>query len=401
MLASSPPSTGLTLPLTHPPIYSNHPNPPSYQPDQTPTTQTTQTFQSNSPIISPSHRQYAQDGNYSVPSTPVHPYQSIGPSTPSSSHSGRTANFDWMNDPTVGTSLDTFSSQLVPNHVDLVETSNIPFGVSLTPSLHLHDPPPRYASAHIQACQQCDARVNQFCRFTTNNNQPQWTCVLCQTQQVFRSHINQYVTTHSPSPNTSNPSTLPVEFALPLIETVEPLTPNAAIFPPTVFPPSAPTNPATNGFERIHPRSTGAGLNYAIIIDRNIPKADFIEFKRSLITLIKELPSDAGISLITFAHTVTIYDLTQNGIAAGNVQSGETGPTMEAMEEIIQEQGSDIDSTNNTLASYDCEIGAVWMIFARDAHSLVSTIFFSSAFSSFFFLKCPFSSRWPCARYPP
>lgn len=244
-----------------------------------------------------------------------------------------------LTDPTVATTTDHLSSYAIPNEMAVANRSPLPLGMLFSPAVHLHPAPPRY-HANLQHCARCQTMINSYCRIlppTTPNGQQQWVCALCQKQQPFRSEINQFI---QPMPlqtadgaPTPISAPMPAEVALRVIETVTPSSANAAILPPSVFPASI------RGVDVGHPRSTGAGLNYIFLIDRTIPKSDFADLKRRLTSVVKSLPPDAGLALLTFSNTVTIYDLSQVGVAATSVLAGDSSPTIEALEEFIQERG--------------------------------------------------------------
>ena len=243
-------------------------------------------------------------------------------------------------DPTVAATPEYLSSYSVPNQMDVARASPLPMGVLFSPAVHLHPAPPRFQKP-LQECRVCKASVNLYCRMVAaapGLASPKWICALCQASQPFVSEIGQFVQAQQISRGASSGGggggaspkfTTPVELAYKVVESVWPASRGAAILPPTVLPASA--SPRA-GFAPSHPRGTGQGLNYLFVIDRNLSKSSMAALKSSLVQAVRELPPDAGLALLSFHNTVAIYDLTQKGVAACEVFSGESSPALEDLE---------------------------------------------------------------------
>ena len=234
-------------------------------------------------------------------------------------------------------------------------SSPLPMGLLLSPTVHLYPPPPRFRTQQhvgLQRCRRCRAYINTYCRFAPHTAAGQtWTCALCEAQQPFQSEVNQYVQPAASPDGGPQLAALPVELACKVIETVTPSSSHAAVLPQTVFPASEKPS-ITAG---IHPRSTGEGLNYVFVVDRHIAKTDLGDLKRQLTTLLRDLPPQAGLALLAFSNTVTLFDLTAKGVASGLVVTGETGPTLESLEGYLQSAGSSLPTVASSLDTFlDC-----------------------------------------------
>jgi hypothetical protein len=262
------------------------------------------------------------------------------------------------NDPTVSATSEFFSSYSIPNQVSVATESPLPMGALVSPAVHLHPAPQRFTAAP-QECATCGASVNLYSRLVpvpqTAGQQYEgahaWVCTLCSATQLWASRINHFVSSGSATPALSTPSAaspayqspttqaalVPVELAHKVLESVTPVSPSAAALGPTVFPSSVAANRAvTHG----NPRSTGAGQNFFFVLDRNISRAECTEMVRSINHLVSnDLPADAGLFLITFGHTVALYDLRvkNSTLAAAQIFPGDTPPTIEDLETYISE----------------------------------------------------------------
>jgi hypothetical protein len=267
-------------------------------------------------------------------------------------------------DPTVGSQSEHLSSFCLPNRSSVSSASPLPMGALLSPTLHLHPAPPRFQQP-LQMCRACGAAINLYCDMqqqplrsgstaspTGTHEQMQWVCSFCRVAQPFRSRINKSVVrVQAPSADGAGrpaapPVSTPVELAVKVVEFVRPAVPGATVLPPTVFPASAapaPSSPnASNGTTAsVHPRGSGSGLNYAFVLDRHIDKAEASLLRRSLATFVRdELPPEAGLALLSFGATVSVYDLRAKGVAASHVFTGLTGPSVEDLEIYLAQHGA-------------------------------------------------------------
>jgi hypothetical protein len=196
----------------------------------------------------------------------------------------------------------------------------------------------------VQTCTGCHAWINPYCTLVApsaqQQQQQQWICALCRTRQPFESRINQYVQASPVTPmvgqqSSAYASSMPVELAYKVLETVTPASQHAAILAPTVFPASSRLTTAPSAT----PLASGGGLNFIFIVDRATAPSDFAHLRQSLTVLLAHLPPDAGLALMSFSDSVTLYDLTQSTVASGHIFTGTMGPTVEEIDNHLQTHG--------------------------------------------------------------
>ncbi|GBG67818.1 hypothetical protein CBR_g939 [Chara braunii] len=199
-----------------------------------------------------------------------------------------------------------FSAQKIPTQKKIANIGSLPFGALISPVKEVDAARPPVLTRNPVRCEMCGAHVNLYCKVAPRIGQ--WTCVFC-------THTNSSSGNYSVDDFGSWPELV--------VKTVDYVI----------------SNPRS-GYSVASGVAPAPAPSAILLIDENLSDPYMQELQKSLFGVMEKMPEDTRVGIITYGAAVSVYDLSEPGIASADVLPGSSSPTEEAIKILLYGSGS-------------------------------------------------------------
>lgn len=250
---------------------------------------------------------------------------------------------------TMQTTLAHFSAYAFPNSKQYADDSPLPLGVLVSPAARLQPPPPSIEHSPLR-CGTCGAYLSLHCRVDAAS----WTCSICAAR-------------------------------------------NAAELPPLL--PELSKKVVDYSLAPAATTATATTPSYVLVVDAEAPKSALADLRRSLATVLADMPPGSLYGLVSFSNTVGVYSFDTTSLASDlascNAARGHCVPSGSELEhllsgrtltddaaallrcvEALESSARDADDSADKLMKPRCLGPAIWVaaeVAGRASHVVVLT----------------------------
>ena len=244
--------------------------------------------------------------------------------------------------PSYSSSSEFLTCYTFPSTVSLSSSFPLPLGILYSPYVHLLPSPPLIdLKGNVPPqCSECKTFINLYCKM--NENGEGWRCCMCEHEngwkkgegmsQEMQSKVYEFIDQNHHSGSSASlyaaayaPSPIPSPFTSSNVSGSS----SSSSYPSRPPSPSHTFSASSSTTIRYSPapylttyRSADYGRLYCFLVDTTFPRSSFASLRLSLAPIIRSLPNSSAIALITFDSTISIYDITIQGIAEAMVIEG-------------------------------------------------------------------------------
>lgn len=209
-------------------------------------------------------------------------------------------------DVSLSSSFVLFSAQTVPRDKSVANTASLGWGALVFPGKQVV-PGPRTVHRSGIRCQNCGAYFNLFCTITSNAGE--WACSICKKAHNFEQQYGASIL--------GEMEAWP-ELITPVVDYIEP-------------------GSRTSGFVSVADSAMSAPV--VIIVDECVDESQLTFLQSSLHYFLNSLSSSTRIGIITYGKTVSVYDLSEQGLASADVLPGSGPPSQELLKMLMYGTG--------------------------------------------------------------